>query len=381
MILALGLSMLLQFIGMFSSTALAYAENLIQSIDFSEALLDIMLGFVLFAGALHTDWSRLHQARGPIITFATLGVILTTAVVGTGLYFILSLFELSLPYFQCLLFGALISPTDPIAVLGILRKVKAPESAETKIVGESLFNDGIGVVAFITLLSISQQGLEDISLGDIGLFVLEEVAGGILMGLSIGYLGYRLLKGIDHYQTEVLITIAMVMGGYTLAKALHFSGPLAMVAAGLFIGNKGKEKAMSHETTDYTFKFWEMVDEIMNASLFVLIGFEVLIIPFEWSFIWIGLVATLLVLLSRYGVLSFISTIFGFKSEFEPSTINIMTWGGMRGGISIALALLIPAELNRNLFLSVTYVIVAFSIIVQGLTIESLIKRLLKESD
>ncbi|HEX5172022.1 MAG TPA: sodium:proton antiporter [Cyclobacteriaceae bacterium] len=380
MILALVLSLVLQLGGIFSKEVLGLAERLVESIDFSEALLDFMLSFLLFAGALHTDWSKLNKSRRPIITFATAGVVLSTFLAGTGVFLLLSLFKVTVPYFQCLVFGALISPTDPIAVLGILKKARVPESTEIKIVGESLFNDGIGVVLFITLLRITQRGLEKISLGEIGLLLLEEVAGGIILGLALGYLGFRLLKSIDHYQTEVLITIGMVMGGYLLAKILQFSGPLAMVTAGILIGNKGKETAMSNVTMDYTFKFWEMVDEIMNAALFVLIGLELLIIPFQLHFVWLGMATIVLVLLTRHSVLALVSIAFGFKSEFEPSTISIMTWGGLRGGISIAMALIIPIEFNRSLFLTITYVIVLFSIIVQGLTIEHFIKRRLNRS-
>lgn len=379
MILALGLSLALQLVGLFSSSLLESAERLVRSIDFSGTLLDFMLSFLLFAGALHTDWGRLHQARGPIITFATIGVILSTFMVGSLMYSVFGLFNVDVPYLQCLLFGAVVSPTDPIAVLGILKRARVPESTEIKIVGESLFNDGIGVVTFMTLLHMARQGISETTPVDMAILLAEELVGGIGFGMALGFVGYRLLKSIDHYQTEVLLTIAMVIGGYLLANALHFSGPLAMVTSGIFIGNKGKEMAMSDATMDYTFKFWEMIDEIMNASLFVLIGLEILVIPFRVYFIWISLITIPVVLFVRYGALSLISISFGFKSEIEPSTISIMTWGGLRGGISIALALTIPAELGRNLILSLTYIIVLFSIIVQGLSLEPVIRRILKK--
>jgi monovalent cation:H+ antiporter, CPA1 family len=378
MILSLGLSIVIQFIGVFSPDTLASAKTLVETADFSDVLLDFMLSFLLFAGALHMDWSKLHQARGPIITFATLGVIISTLIIGSILYYLVGVFGITVPFIHCVLFGALISPTDPIAVMGILKKAKVPESTEVKIVGESLFNDGTGVVLFISLLRIAQKGMEQISISEISFLFLEEIGGGIGFGLALGYLGYWLMKSIDHYQTEVMITLALVVGGYLLANSLHFSGPLAMVTAGIFIGNRGKEKAMSDTTLDYTFKFWEMVDEILNAALFVLIGLELLIIPFQWEFLWIGVICIPLVLLTRYGSLAMLSFGLGYKKQFEPKTLSIMTWGGLRGGISIALALSIPATLNGHLFILVTYVIVLFSIIVQGLTLQSLIKRLMK---
>lgn len=378
MILSLGFSLIIQLVGVFSHNTLAAAERMVQSIDFSDILLDFMLSFLLFAGALHVDWSKLHQSRGPIITFATAGVVLSTAIIGTILYFTVQLFSIEIPYIHCLIFGALISPTDPIAVMGVLKKAKVSELTEIKIVGESLFNDGIGVVVFITLLRIAQKGFDQISTAEIGLLFLEEIVGGIGFGLILGFVGYRLLKSIDHYQTEVLITLAMVIGGYLLANALHFSGPLAMVTCGILIGNHGREKAMSDVTMDYVFKFWEMVDVILNAALFVLIGLELLIIPFTWEHLWIGLINIPIVLIARYGSLSALSFGLGYHKQFEPKTLSIMTWGGLRGGISIALALSLPAGLNNGFFLLITYVAVLFSIIVQGLTLEPLIKRLLK---
>jgi CPA1 family monovalent cation:H+ antiporter len=378
MILSLGLSILILFIGVFSPETLASAKLMVETADFSDVLLDFMLSFLLFAGALHMDWSKLHQARSPIITFATIGVVISTFLIGTILYYLTGAFGLSIPYIHCLLFGALISPTDPIAVMGILKKANVPESTEIKIVGESLFNDGTGVVLFVLLLRVAQKGINEISFSEISFLVVEEIVGGIGFGLLIGYVGYRLIKSIDHYQTEVMITLALVVGGYLLANSLNFSGPLAMVTAGIFIGNRGKEKAMSDTTLDYTFKFWEMVDEILNAALFVLIGLELLIIPFQWESLWIGILSIPIILLARYGSLAGLSYGLGYKKQFEPRTLSIMTWGGLRGGISIALALSIPANLNAHLFVVVTYVIVLFSIIVQGLTLEPLIKKILK---
>lgn len=378
MILGLGLSSIILLLGHFSFDIIHSATKFIKSVDFSDILLDFMLSFLLFAGALHIDWDRLHKSRWPVISFASLGVLLSAFTVGTLLYFCIDLLGASIPYIHCLLFGALISPTDPIAVLGILKKANVPKSMEIKIVGESLFNDGIGVVTFIVIYRIAQRGLEEVSINDVGIILLKEVAGGIGFGLALGYLGFRLLKSIDHYQTEVLLTLALVMGGYLLANSLGFSGPLAMATSGLLIGNEGKDKAMSTITLDYTFKFWEIVDEILNAALFVLIGLELLVVPFKWQFLWLGLISIPIAMGARYGSLALISTVMGFKNQFEPSTLSIMTWGGLRGGISIALALSIPDSMNNKLIVTITYIVVLFSIVVQGLTIEPVVKRLMR---
>jgi CPA1 family monovalent cation:H+ antiporter len=375
MVLSLLLSLILLVVGS-ASPAAGLMKNLLVQIDFSDFLLDFMLGFLLFAGALHTDIKKLHKARGPIITYATVGILISTFLVGGGIYFILPLLYQPVDFIYCLLFGALISPTDPIAVLSILKKAGISESIETQITGESLFNDGVGVVIFLTLFSIASEGFANVSTSEIIVLLLEEIVGGVLFGLLLGYVGFRMLKRINHYQTEVLITLAMVMGGTSLAAMFHFSGALAMVVAGLFIGNKGALEAMSEETNDYVHKFWEMVDEIFNAILFVLIGLELLIVPFELSFLFVGLIAILIIILARLLSLIVPSYIFRFKYEFPKSTFILMTWGGLRGGISIALALSLTEGMQRNLIVSVTYIIVLFSIIVQGLSLERVVKRL-----
>jgi CPA1 family monovalent cation:H+ antiporter len=375
MVLSLLLSLILLVIGS-ASPAAGLMKNLLVQIDFSDFLLDFMLGFLLFAGALHTDIKKLHKARGPIITYATVGILISTFLVGGGIYFILPLLYQPVDFIYCLLFGALISPTDPIAVLSILKKAGISESIETQITGESLFNDGVGVVIFLTLFRIASKGFANVSTSEIIVLLLEEIVGGVLFGLLLGYVGFRMLKRIDHYQTEVLITLAIVMGGTSLAAMFHFSGALAMVVAGLFIGNKGALEAMSEETNDYIHKFWEMLDEIFNAILFVLIGLELLIIPFELSFLFVGLIAILIIILARLLSLIIPSYIFRFKYEFPKSTFILMTWGGLRGGISIALALSLSEGMQRNLIVSVTYIVVLFSIIVQGLSLERVVKRL-----
>ncbi len=357
-----------------------FLRDMLLRLDFSGVLLDFMLGFLLFAGALHTDFKKLKQSRGPILTFATIGTLISTFLVGGALYFILPLVFMPVDFIYCLLFGALISPTDPIAVLSILKKAGISESIETKITGESLFNDGIGVVVFLTVFSISTAGTGQVTTSEILILLLKEVVGGLLLGFLLGYLAFSLMKRINHYQTEVLITLAVVMGGITLAPLFHFSGPLAMVVAGLFIGNKGSAEAMSEETNEYVNKFWEMIDEIMNSFLFVLIGLELLVVPFQLPFLYIGLIAIVVILIARFLSLTIPSFLFRFKYEFPRNTYFLMTWGGLRGGISIALALSLSEEMHRSLFVSVTYIVVLFSIIVQGLTLSKLVNRLRKTS-
>lgn len=375
----MALSLILSLVVLLAGLALPVTDHLtslLSQLNFADFLLDYMLGFLLFAGALHTDVGKLKRSRGPIITFATVGTLISTLIVGMAVYFLLPLLDQPVPFIDCLLFGALISPTDPIAVLSILQKAGISERIETQITGESLFNDGIGVVVFLTLFKIASTGGSEISAGNVSLLLLEEVGGGILLGLVLGYLAFRMMKRIDHYQTEVLITLAVVIGGTTLAPMLHFSGPLAMVVAGLLIGNKGTREAMSEQTSDYVHKFWEMVDEMMNAILFVLIGLELLVIPFRISFLYIGLIAILIIILARFISLVIPSYTFKFKYEFPLNTFFIMTWGGLRGGISIALALSLSDNMHRHLFVSITYVIVLFSILVQGLTLEKLVRKI-----
>ncbi|EOR93296.1 Na+/H+ antiporter NhaP [Arcticibacter svalbardensis MN12-7] len=375
MVLSLLLSLFVLVIGSNSAVG-SFIKELMAQIDFSDFLLDFMLGFLLFAGALHTDIKKLSKSKWPILIYATAGTLISTFLVAAAVYFLLPFLYKPVDFIYCLLFGALISPTDPIAVMAILKKAGISESIETKITGESLFNDGVGVVVFLTLFNIASKGLTAISASEIVVLLAEEILGGILLGLLLGYVGFSMLKKINHYQTEVLITLAMVMGGITIAPMFHFSGPLAMVIAGLFIGNKGAREAMSDETSDYVHKFWEMVDEIFNAILFVLIGLELLIIPFESSFLYVGLVAIIIVLISRFISLVTPSYLFRLKYEFPKETFLIMTWGGLRGGISIALALSIGNEMERDMIVSVTYIIVLFSILVQGLSLENVVKKL-----
>ncbi|NAS10629.1 cation:proton antiporter [Poritiphilus flavus] len=361
----------------FDDTLLRAERFIISSIDFKVVLLDIMLSFLLFAGALHTDLQKLREQGWPVLVFATFGVLVSTFLVGTGVYYLLMLLGLQVEFIYCLLFGALISPTDPIAVLGILKKAGAPKKLEIKIVGESLFNDGVGVVIFLTIFGLASGSGNSFSFHDILELFAVEVFGGLLLGLFLGWLTFRLLKRIDDYNIEVIITLATVMTGTLIATHLHVSAPLAMVVAGLFVGgNKIRKQSMSELTEDYVDKFWELIDILLNTILFVLIGMEILVLDSKPIYVYAGLLAIPLGLICRY--LSLIGPVLLFRKrlDFVPNTAVIMTWGGLRGGISIALALGLTEAMERDLFLVITYCIVIFSILVQGLTVEKLIKKL-----
>jgi CPA1 family monovalent cation:H+ antiporter len=351
------------------------ASTILRSVNFDDTMMQGMLSFLLFAGALHINFNDLAEQRTPISLLAIGGVVLSTAVFGTAIYFILSTFGfgVSLPY--CLLFGALISPTDPIAVLGMLKTTRVPRSLEIKIAGESLFNDGIGVVAFILLSEIALSG-QRISAGHVGFLFMQEAVGGALFGLVIGWITYLLLKSVDNYQVEVLLTLALVTGGYALAQALHISGPIAIVVAGVLIGNHGRRFAMSERTREHLDTFWELIDEILNAVLFVLIGLEILELTFTTKLFLAGLAAVPALLLSRW--ISVAGPITAMKPwrTFSPGAIRILTWGGLRGGISVAMALSLPAGQERDIVLAVTYVLVVFSILIQGLTFNRLVRKI-----
>ncbi len=376
MVITLVFTLLVLMAGYINPEILEKQRAFVALIDFKTVLLDVMLSFLLFAGAMHTNFQQLKIQRKPVLAFATLGTILSTFIIAVLIFLLFKLLSLDVEFIYCLLFGALISPTDPIAVLGIMKKVGAPKSLEAKIVGESLFNDGVGVVVFITLLEIAREGLEHISFIDVTKLFLVEVVGGIGLGLALGYFTYRLLKSINEYDTEVVITIATVMGGTLLAHQLHVSAPLAMVAAGLVVGNDTiRQSAMSEVTEQYVDKFWELVDVLLNTLLFVLIGMELLVLTYNGKYILAGALTIPLLLASRYLSLMLPVKIYAKKLNFVPKTNLIMTWGGLRGGISIALALSLPEEMHRELFLVVTYSIVVFSIIVQGLTMGKLIKK------
>ena len=362
----------------FDDTLLQKEKELIAQIDFKTVLLDIMLSFLLFAGALHTNFQRLKIQRKPIFIFATLGTLASTFLAGVFVFYILKFLDFNIDFIYCLLFGALISPTDPIAVLGIMKNVGAPKKLETKIVGESLFNDGVGVVIFLTIYQIAKGGKE-ISFFHIAELFLVEVVGGIALGLAIGWITYRLLRSIDDYDIEVIITLAAVMGGTLVAQHFHLSAPLAMVTAGLIVGNDTvRESSMSEITEQYVDKFWELIDILLNTILFVMIGMEILVLTFNGKYILAGFLIIPVLLFARYLSLMLPIKIYAKKLEFVPKTNLIMTWGGLRGGISIALALSLTQVMQRDLFLVITYVVVVFSIIVQGLTVGKLIKKYAK---
>jgi len=350
------------------------AAQILRDVQFDETLMQGMLSFLLFAGALHINLNDLAEQKIAILVLSTLGVVLSTLVMGTGLYFVLQLTGLELKFSYCLLFGALISPTDPVAVLSILKIVNVPKSLEIKIAGESLFNDGVGVIAFVMLSQVALQS-GHVSAGHIAMLFLEEAVGGAFLGLVIGWIAYLLLKSVDNYQVEILITLALVAGGYALASSLHTSGPIAIVVAGLFIGNHGRRFAMSERTRQNLDMFWELIDEILNAVLFVLIGLEVLLLKFTGSWLKAGLLAIPVLLFARWFSVVVPVGIMRLWRKFNSGAVTILTWSGLRGGIPVALALSLPAGSERDLLLAITYIVVIFSILVQGLTIQPLIKR------
>ncbi|PAU52560.1 sodium:proton antiporter [Pseudomonas sp. PIC25] len=376
MAIALGFSLLLQGLSALGHSALEDSiETMMNRIDFNDLLMNGMLSLLLFAGALHINLSDLRERRWAIGSLATLGVLVSTALIGACAYGVFQLFGFQVSWIYCLLFGALISPTDPIAVLGIMRSAGAPKPLEITIVGESLFNDGVAVVVFTVLLGILAAG-EIPSAGEIGWLFIEEAIGGMLFGALLGWIVYRMLKSIDQYQVEVLLTLALVIGGYTLATYLHLSGPIAMVVAGLIIGNQGRLHAMSDKTRENVDNFWELIDEILNAVLFVLIGMELLLLPFTWLYLAIGATLMLSILIIRLLTIGLPFSLIRLRGDVPRGTIRLLTWGGLRGGISVALALALPAGEERNLLLNITYIIVLFSILVQGLSIGRLVRNL-----
>lgn len=345
-----------------------YEESLLRSINFSDVLMQGMLSLLLFAAALHVDLSELRAHRWPVGSLAVLGTLLSTLAVAYGMWFVLPLVGLHLPFMYCLLFGALISPTDPIAVIGILKSAGAPKELEMVIAGESLFNDGVGVVIFSLLLGMLTSGLAPTPGQGLGL-LLQEAGGGLLFGMVLGYVTFRLLKSVDNYQVEVLLTLAAVTGGYALASRLHVSGPLAMVVAGLIIGNQGRALAMSDTTRRYLDMFWELIDEILNAMLFVLIGMEVLLVTFSVNELVATAVAIAVTLIARLLTVGLPVGLLQGTFNLPTGSWKVLTWGGLRGGISVALALSLPAGAERNTVVALTYGVVVFSILVQGLSI------------
>ncbi len=379
MVIALVASLLLHGIDLLGFHLEDQARVWLQAIDFNKTLLHGMLSFLLFAGALHVNLNDLFNQKWAIGSLATFGILLSTLLVGTFTWWVLALIGLPLSWLTCLVFGALISPTDPIAVLGILKHAKAPKSLEVKITGESLFNDGVGIVVFLVLTELA-AGTHAPTMGHVlGVFA-QEAVGGVLLGVGLGALAYWLLRSIDHYQIEVMITLAIVTGGYALASAWHLSGPIAVVVAGLMVGNHGRVLAMSDTTREHLDMFWELIDEILNAILFVLIGLEVLVLTFTHQYLLAGVLVIPLILLSRLLAIGVPITLLRLVRSFTPGVVWLMTWGGLRGGISVALALSLEAGAERDVIVAMTYIVVVFSIVVQGLTMETLVKRLVPRS-
>jgi len=379
MIISIVFSLIILGLSKLFPELIKFEKVIVGSIDFKKLLMDGLLSFMLFAGAVHVNINELKSQKWKIVAFASLGVLISTAFVGGIFFWVLQQIGMPLPLVHCLLFGALISPTDPISVLGILKKVGIKKSMETTIVGESLFNDGVGVVIFLTLLQFANAGnLDGIEPLGIAENFLVEIGGGLLFGYALGRIAHKAISKINSYETEVLITLGMVMGGYALAGKIGVSGPISMVVAGLFIGNKTYRQEKKETTVDYVDKFWELIDILTNAVLFVLIGMEIVLIPFTQQLILVGVLAAIVVVVSRYLSVSALIMLLRKWLSFDSKTSLLMTWGGLRGGISIAMALSLPADVSWYYIVPVTYLVVICSIIVQGLTLEKVIVRITK---
>ena len=357
--------------------------DVLDQIDFHEALMHGMLSFLLFAGALHVDFSAFRNRLRAIGLLATLGTLISTFAVATGVYFLFALFDTDLPFIWALVFGALISPTDPVAVLGLFKSVQIPESLQVKMAGESLFNDGVGVVVFTVVVSIAVAGSTDggaLGAAEVAELFFVEVFGGALLGIVAGYVGYRAMYHIDEHNLEVLITLAVVMVGYAVAIRLHISGPIAMVVAGLFIGDQGMKYAVSDNTRDHLQKFWSLLDEILNSALFLLIGLEVLVIARTDTHVALALLAIPLTLAARWLSIYIPIRLLSHWQSYTKGAVPVLVWGGLRGGIAVALALSLPANEYKGTILTLTYAAVLFSIVVQGLSIKALVKRVIPEA-
>ncbi|MGJ8697248.1 MAG: cation:proton antiporter [Verrucomicrobiaceae bacterium] len=359
-------------------------DRFVTQIDFNRTVMDVLLSFLLFAGALHVNLSDLRDQKMVVAILASVGLLVSTTLVGVISYFVFGWFGINLPFLWCLVFGALISPTDPVAVLGILKRVGVPKSLETKITGESLLNDGVGVVVYLALVGLA-AGTSEATVASVADLFLKEVGGGVLLGAVLGLIAYWMLKTIDNYQVEILITLALVLGGYRLANSWHLSGPLAMVVAGLLIGNHGRLFAMSDTTRQHLDLFWELIDELLNALLFLLLGLEIFVLSWSGPAFTAGLVMIFAVLGARMVAVSLPVILLRKTREFSPGVIRILTWGGLRGGISVALALALPrdalSEGMRQAILMSTYLVVIFSIAVQGLTLKPVVTRLMNEPE
>lgn len=378
MVLALLSSIVVIVLGEFIPVFLEKAVVLVAKLDFQKVLFNFMLSFLLFAGAVQVNARKLKKERLSVLVLSTVGIVISTFLIGGLSWYLFQLFQIQVAFVYCMLFGALISPTDPIAVLAILKEAKIPSSLEVKISGESLFNDGVAVVLFISIAEIATNGIQHFDAFEVIKLFVREAVGGLVFGVLLGYTGFLALRPIDNYKVEVLITLAIVMGGYAIAGHLHISGPLAMVVAGIITGNKVKDEVMSDVTQDYLIKFWELIDEILNAILFLLIGMEMLIIKINFTVFVIGIIIILIVLLTRWISVWIPIYFLQYWIKFEKNAVLILTWGGLRGGLSVALALSLTPAMHKNEFVFITYIVVVFSIIVQGLTIGPLAKKLNK---
>jgi CPA1 family monovalent cation:H+ antiporter len=353
----------------------AEVRTFLADIDFHTTLMDGMLSFLLFAGALHVNWSDMRRGRWPIVILSTVGVCLSTAIVGAGFWGVAGLLGLGLPPIWCFVFGALISPTDPVAVMAVLKRAAVPPTLQATVAGESLFNDGVGVVVFAILLAAA-TGTEPFSISHAAVNFMREAGGGVVLGLVIGWVGYSMMKSIDEYNIEVMISLAVVMGGYSLAHLMHISGPVAMAVAGLVIGNAAVAHAMSDQTRDYLIKFWALIDEILNAVLFLLIGLEVIAIEPDPMLLVLGLVAIPLAIGARVVSVGVPLALLKPFLSLGGLALPTLVWGGLRGGISIALALSLPDTPVRSAILAATYAIVLFAVIVQGASLGKLIEQI-----
>lgn len=372
MVIALLMSLLMVLLGKLGLPGIGLAAELVGSIDFSETLLHGMLAFLLFAGALHVNLNDLRTQWLPVTILSTAGVAIATGLIGVSFWFAAGLIGIDIPLIYGLLFGALISPTDPVAVLGVLKSAGASKTLETKIAGESLFNDGIGVVVFLTLLGIA-TGSGDADPGTVAMFLAKEAFGGALLGGLAGYVVYRMLCKVDNYPVEILLTLGLAAGTYSLAEYLHVSAPIAVVVAGLVTGNHSRTFGMSEKTQAHLDDFWELTDEFLNAVLFILIGIELLVIKTSPQNLTMGVIAIVIVLAARFISVAGPVTLMRPWRSFSAGVIPILTWAGLRGGISIGLALSLPLSPQRDLIIGVTYMVVIFSVLVQGMSLSRLI--------
>jgi CPA1 family monovalent cation:H+ antiporter len=380
MLVALVASLALVLAGPYAGGFREQAAALVARIDFNQVVLHGMLAFLLFAGAIHVNLEELGREWLTISSLAIVGTLASTFIVGGATWLVLGWLGLGIPFLHALLFGALISPTDPIAVLGIMKSVGAPRQLEVQVAGESLFNDGLGVVVFLVLLQLSGSGgAAAIGVGAVGMLLLKEVGGALGLALAAGFIAYQMLKRVDNYQVEVLLTLALAMGLYALADALHLSAPIAVVVAGLFVGNQGRAFAMTDKTREHVDTFWELIDEILNVVLFLLIGLELLVLPIERRWLVAGVLVIPIVLAARWlSVAAIIGPLSRVKAH-SKGAIAVFTWGGLRGAISVAMALALPAAYSRSLVLTLTYFVVVFSILVQGLTVGRVVRMTQKE--